>query len=154
MSVLAAIRPDDWNFALLLHVLGAMLLVGGLTCAATALWLGWRRDSATLSRLGFWSLLAVAFPSWWLMFVAGHWIASKEGFDDLEPTWIEIGYIAAEPGGVLILISIILTGLGVRRMGRGETPRPSLLVRIATVLVSLALAAYIVAVWAMSAKPD
>ena len=29
MSVLAAIRPDDWNFPLLLHVLGAMLLVGG-----------------------------------------------------------------------------------------------------------------------------
>ena len=29
MSVLAAIRPDSWNFPLLLHVLGAMILVGG-----------------------------------------------------------------------------------------------------------------------------
>ena len=53
MSVLAAIRPDDWNFALLLHVLGAMLLVGGLLAAVTSLWLGWRGDALTLPRLGF-----------------------------------------------------------------------------------------------------
>ena len=26
----AAIRPDDWNFPLLVHVAGAMLLVGAL----------------------------------------------------------------------------------------------------------------------------
>ncbi len=25
-----AIRPDDWNFALFVHVAGAMVLVGGL----------------------------------------------------------------------------------------------------------------------------
>lgn len=154
MSVLAAIRPDDWNFPLLLHVLGAMLLVGGLTCAVTALWLGWRRDSATLSRLGFWSLLAVAFPSWWLMLIAGQWIASKEGFDDLEPTWIEIGYITAEPGGLLLLISIVLTGIGVRRRRSAAQPGPSLLVRIGTVLTTIVLAGYVIAVWAMSAKPD
>ncbi len=154
MSVLAAIRPDDWNFALLLHVLGAMLLVGGLTCAVTALLLGWRRDSATLSRLGFWSLLAVAFPSWWLMWIAAQWIASKEGFDDLDPTWIEIGYLTAEPGGLLLLISIILTGIGVRRMRRAAQPGPSLLVRIGTVLTTIVLAGYVLAVWAMSAKPD
>ena len=154
MSVLAAIRPDDWNFPLLLHVLGAMLLVGGLTCAVTALWLGWGRDSATLSRLGFWSLLAVAFPSWWLMFIAGHWIASKEGLDDLEPTWIEIGYITAEPGGLLLLISIIFTGIGVRRMRSAAQPGPSLLVRIGTVLTTIVLVGYVIAVWAMSTKPD
>jgi uncharacterized membrane protein len=154
MSVLAAIRPDDWNFPLLLHVLGAMLLVGGLTAAVAALWLGWRGDSVTLPRLGFRSLLFVAFPSWWLMWIAAQWIASKEGFDDLEPTWIEIGYITAEPGGLLLLISIILTGLGVRRMRQAEPPRASVLVRIGTVLVTIVLAAYIVAVWAMTAKPD
>ena len=53
--MLAVIRPDDWNLPLLLHVLGAMLLVGGLTTAVAAFWLGWRRDAKTLSRLGFWS---------------------------------------------------------------------------------------------------
>ncbi len=156
MSVLAAIRPDDWNFALLLHVLGAMLLVGGLTGAVTSLWLGWRGDSRTLPRLGFKSLLFVAFPAWWLMRIAGQWIASKEGFDgsDEEPAWLGIGYITAEAGGLLILISILLTGLGVRRMRRAEPPSASVMVRIGTVLVTIVLAAYLVAVWAMSAKPD
>ena len=30
MTVLAVIRPDSWNFPLFLHVLGAMILVGGV----------------------------------------------------------------------------------------------------------------------------
>jgi uncharacterized membrane protein len=156
MNVLAAIRPDDWNFALLLHVLGAMVLVGGLTAAVVSFWLGWRGDSPTLSRLGFRSLLLVAFPAWWLMRIAGQWIGSKEGFGDGEndPAWLGIGFITAELGGLLILISIILTGLGVRRMRQADPPRASVLVRIGTVLVTIVLAAYVVAVWAMTAKPD
>ena len=156
MSMLAAIRPDDWNFPLLLHVLGAMLLVGGLTAAVISLWLGWRGESLTLPRLGFKSLLLVAFPAWWLMRIPGQWIASKEGFDgsDEEPAWLGIGYITAEAGGLLILISLILTGLGVRRMRSAEPPRASVMVRIGTVLVTIVLAAYVLAVWAMTAKPD
>jgi hypothetical protein len=156
MSMLAAIRPDDWNFPLLLHVLGASLLVGGLTAAVTSFWLGWSRDSVTLSRLGFRSLLLVAFPAWWLMRIPGQWIASKEGFDgeSEEPAWLGIGYITAEAGGLLILISLILTGLGVRRMRSAEPPRASVMVRIGTVLVTIVLAAYVIAIWAMTAKPD
>ncbi len=153
MSVLAAIRPDDWNFPLLVHVFGAMILVGGLVAAVTALLLGWRRDSAWYSRLGFWSLLAVAFPAWWVMRIGGEWIASKEDFPEGdEPDWLGIGYATAEGGGLLLLIAIIVTGIGVRRMRRqeGET---STLVRIGTVLATLVLIAYVVAVWAMSGKP-
>jgi hypothetical protein len=152
--MLAAIRPDDWNFPLLLHVLGAMLLVGGLTTAVASFWLGWRRDAATLSRLGFWSLLVVAFPAWWLMRLTAQWIYDKEGFSgDIDPDWIGIGFITAEGGGLVLLISIILTGIGVRRMRRGEGG-PSMLVRIGAVLATIVLAAYLVAVWAMTAKPD
>ena len=156
MSVLAAIRPDDWNFPLLLHVLGATLLVGGLTAAVIGFFAGWGRDAATLSRFGFKSLLFVAFPAWWLMRIAGQWIASKEGFDgeSEDPTWLGIGYITAEAGGLLLLISIVLTGIGVRRMRGSEAPAPSILVRIGAVLAAIVLAAYLVAVWAMSAKPD
>lgn len=152
--MLAAIRPDDWNLPLLLHVLGAMLLVGGLTTAVTSFSLGWRRDAVTLSRLGFWSLLAVAFPAWWLMRIAAQWIYDKEGFGgENDPGWIGVGYITAELGGLLLLISIILTGIGVRRLRRrgGDT---SVLVRIGAVLATLVLAAYLIAVWAMTAKPD
>ena len=35
-TVLAAIRPDSWNFPLFVHVLGAMILVGGLLTGASA----------------------------------------------------------------------------------------------------------------------
>jgi hypothetical protein len=110
----------------------------------------------TLPRLGFRSLLLVAFPAWWLMRLAGQWIGSKEGFGDGEndPAWLAIGYITAEAGGLLVLISLVLTGIGVRRMGRTETPGPSVLARIGTVLVTIVLAAYLVAVWAMTTKPD
>lgn len=154
MSVLAIIRPDEWNFPLLVHVFGAMILVGGLATAVTALLLGWRRDAAFYSRLGFWSLLAVALPAWFVMRVGAEWIYSKENFpEDDEPGWLGIGYITADLGGLLLLIAIILTGIGVRRARRHADPGPSMLARTGGVLASLALLAYVVAVWAMSAKP-
>ena len=158
--MLAAIRPDDWNFPLLLHVFGALVLVGALGAAVAFGVVAWRgRDAEgerALGRLAFRSLLFAAFPAWWLMRIGAEWIYSKENLDDVpeDPAWLGIGYITAEGGGLLIVISIILIGIGVRRMGRGETPRPSVLVRIGTVLVSIVLAAYIVAVWAMTTKPD
>jgi hypothetical protein len=154
MSMFATIRPDDWNFPLLLHVFGAMLLVGGLVAAVTALVLGWRRDSGWYSRLGFWSLLAVAFPAWWVMRITGQWIESKGNFEeDNEPAWLGVGYATAEGGGLLLLLSIVFTGIGMRRLRRpgAET---SLLVRIGTVLSVVVLLAYTVAMWAMTAKPD
>ena len=152
--MLAAIRPDDWNFPLLLHVLGAMLLVGALVTAVTALWLGWRRDAHPFTRFGFWTLLLVAFPSWWLMRLAGQWIGEREGFGEgtEDPTWLSIGYITAEGGGLFLLISIILTGVGTRRARLGGGP--SVFARIGLVLATIVLAAYIVAMWAMTAKPD
>ena len=153
--MLAAIRPDDWNFPLLMHVAGAMLLVGGLITALTALLLGWRRDARPYTRFGFWTLLLVAFPAWWIMRVGGQWIYGKEGFEDsdTEPAWIGIGFVTAEGGGLLLLISIILTGIGARRL-RDPQRGSSVVARIGTVLIALILAAYILAVWAMSAKPD
>jgi uncharacterized membrane protein len=159
VTVLAALRPDSWNFPLLLHVLGAAVLVGALVTAVAAQFLGWRaRDSAavaTFSRLSFRALLFVAFPAWWLMRVAAQWIYSKEGFENVEsePGWIGVGFITSEGGGVLLLVAIILAGLGVRRLGRADGGGRTL-GRIATVLTTLVLVAYLVAVWAMTAKPN
>ena len=144
MSLVASIRPDDWNFPLLVHVVGAALLVGGLVTAVIALLLGWNRESAWYSRLGFRALVFIALPAWFVMRIGAQWIYSREGFS---------GDLTADLGGILLLLSIILTGLGVRQLGRGGR-ETSVLVRIGSVIAVLVLLAYVVAVWAMSGKPD
>ncbi len=158
--MLAAIRPDDWNFPLLLHVLGASILLGALIAAVTAQLLAWKRSSPAdvlpYARLSFRTLLFVAIPAWFLMRIPGEWIASKEGWDDVEdePTWLGLGYILAEAGGLLLLISTILAGIGLRRLGKSNGEQGATLVRVATVISVLLVIAYVIATWAMSAKPD
>ena len=102
--MIATIRPDDWNLALLVHVLGAMLLVGTLILAAAALFVAWRDGNAASLRLAYRTLLIGVLPSWIVMRVSAQWIASKEGLEDSEVAWIGIGFMAAEPGFVLIVI--------------------------------------------------
>ena len=81
MSILAAVRPDSWNFPLFVHIVGAVMLVGGILTAAT--FLGFARGDSRLLRLGYWSLLAVALPGWIIMRIGAEWIYSKEGWDDI-----------------------------------------------------------------------
>jgi hypothetical protein len=159
MTVLAAIRPDSWNFPLLLHVLGAMLLVGGLVTAVVAQGLAWRRvspgDTVAFGRAAFRALLFVALPSWILMRIGGEWIYSKEGWSgDDDPSWLGVGFFTADLGGILLLLTIVLAGLGARRLGRTGGGGGIMLGRVATGLSTLVLLAYLVAVWAMTAKPD
>jgi hypothetical protein len=158
MSVLAVTRPDSWDFPLLLHVLGAAVLVGALLIAGAAQLAGWRDSAphATLAwaRMTFFALLAIAIPAWILMRVAGQWIASEEGFEgENDPTWVDIGYVTAEPGGVLILLATVLAGFGLRRV-RVRGRAPSGLSRAAGVVALIVLVAYLVAVWAMTTKPS
>jgi hypothetical protein len=150
MSMLAVVRPDSWNFPLLLHVLGAMILVGATLTGASAL--GFAHGNDRILRLGYWSLLAVGLPAWVLMFAGAHWIYSKEGLDEgpIESAWIAIGYLVAEAGGLLLVVSLILGGIGVRRLGSGGG---SGLLKATMVISVITLAGYVVAVWAMAAKP-
>lgn len=152
--MLATIRPDDWNFPLLIHVLGAMLLVGSLTTAVTALLLGWRRDAAPYTRFAFRTLLFVGLPAFVLMRVGGEWTYVREHLDDQpDHVWVGIGFITSDLGALLLLISLLVTGIGARRLQRSGAPQGTL-TRVGAVLTTLMLAGYIVAVWAMSAKPD
>lgn len=151
MSALGAIRPDDWNWALLMHVGGAMILVGATLTGASALAIS--RGDARLLRLGYWALLLVGLPAWILMYGGGTWIYSKEGLDDapIDFTWAAIGFVVAEVGGLLFLIALVTGGIGVRRLRVGKGTG---LLRVTMAISILLLAAYVVAIWAMSAKPD
>ena len=151
MTVLAAIRPDSWNFPLFLHVLGAMILVGGTLTAAAAL--AFARGDNGLLRLGYWSLLAVALPGYIVMRIGAEWTYSKEGLDDApdDPAWVGIGYVVADAGALLLLIALVVGGIGVYRL---RSDRGSGLLKASLGISILLLAAYVVAIWAMGAKPD
>ena len=75
-----------------------------------------------------------------------------EHLDDLaeEPTWLGIGYITADAGGLLLLIALILGGVGLRRSRKGGGNG---LLKATGVLATLLVAVYVVAVWAMGGKP-
>jgi uncharacterized membrane protein len=156
--MLAAIRPTDWDFPLFLHVLGAMILVGGLVVAVAMQLLAWRRrdaaGAAAFGRGAFWALLTVALPGWVVMRVGGEWIRSKEGWTgENDPSWLGFGYFAADVGFVVLLLTVLLAGLGVRQLRRSGGGA-SILGRVATPLATILLILYLVAVWAMTTKPD
>lgn len=153
MSVVAPVRADSWDFPLLLHVLGAMVLVGALVLSATALVLAWRGGGPAMVQLGYRSLLFGALPGWVVMRVGAEWIASKEGLTDSNATWIGIGFGTADSSLVVLVIATVLAGFGARRLARAEGNGPSGLGRASTVLVGLLLIAYVVTIWAMTTKP-
>lgn len=151
--MLAQIRPDDVNFPLFLHVFGAMLLVGTLFGVALATAIGWRRpdDAAGLTRFSLRLLLMGVLPAYILMRIGAAWTESREGFpEDSKPSWLDVGYITADGGAILILISIILSAIGLRKLRGGSAVGFGRAVGVISILL---LAAYLIAVWAMTAKP-
>jgi hypothetical protein len=139
------------DLPLFVHVLGAMILVGGLLTGASIL--TFARGDVRFLRLGYWTLLAVALPGYIVMRLGAQWIYSKEHLDDApsDPTWIGIGFIVADLGALLVLIALIIGGIGVRRLDSGGGQG---LLKAAMVIAWLVLAAALVAVWAMAGKPD
>ena len=135
-------RPDSADFPLFLHVLGAMVLIGALLLAVTAL----ANGNGSL-RLGYRALLMAALPSWLVMRVAAQWVAEEENLADSEDAWIGIGYITSELGLLLMIAATVCAGLSVRRGGRPG------LTRAALILSALLIAIYVITIWAMTTKP-
>ena len=54
---------------------------------------------------------------------------------------------------MLLVVALVIGGIAVRRINRGEGGAPSTTARIAIGLVSVFLIACLVAVWAMTTKP-
>jgi hypothetical protein len=153
LTVVAAIRPDEINLPLFLHVLGAMLLVGTLLAIALATVIAWRRsdDTVGLTRFSLLTLLAGVVPSYVLMRIGAQWTEAEQDYpEDFEPAWLGIGYITADAGALLIVVSIVLSTIGLVKLRRGVGVR---LGRVVGAISILLLLAFLVAVWAMTAKP-
>jgi hypothetical protein len=134
-------RPDAWNPALFVHILGAMLLVGALALVLLAL--VWRDV-----RLGFKALLFGVVPGWIVMRGGAQWIASKEGYDEGDvPSWVDIGFSISDPMLLLIVVATVCAGFAARRERAGGLRTAAL------ALAGIMLAACAVAIWAMATKP-
>jgi hypothetical protein len=142
---MAAIRADSVNFPLLLHVGGAMVMVGALAAVVVVLVVARRGDTAAL-RLAFRTLLLGAIPAYIVMRVGAEWVASEANVDE-DAAWIGIGYMVADAGLLLLIIATVLAGLASRRGEAGG------FVRAANVLTLIVIAGYAFALWAMTAKP-
>jgi hypothetical protein len=96
-----------------------------------------------------------AIPGYILMRGGAQWIAHKEGLDNdnVDLSWINIGFSVSDLGFLLLVIALVIGGITVRRINRGEGGTPSVSARIATGLISVFLIACLVAVWAMTVKP-
>jgi len=143
----AIVRPDSWNLPLLVHVAGAITLVAALivvlALAAHALRRG--DDAAALARPVFRTLLIGVLPAYVVMRVGAEWIASEEAVGD-DAAWSGSGYIVSYAGVLLILITIGLAWRASRREQGGAS-------RAVAVLSAVLIVAYVVAIWAMTAKP-
>lgn len=132
------------ELAFFVHVLGAMVLVGALLLAVTALAPSGGGPSL---RLGYRSLLLAALPSYVVMRVGAQWVAGEQGVADSESAWIAIGYITSELGLLLLVVATVCAGLSARRGGRPG------LTRAAFLLTAFLVAMYVVTIWAMTTKP-
>ena len=95
--MVSIVRPDAWNFPLFLHVFGAMVMVGALVLASSALVLAWRDGNPALVRLGYRAILMGALPAFIVMRVAAEWILSKESLTNSNASWIGIATALPRP---------------------------------------------------------
>jgi hypothetical protein len=153
-EVLAAIRPAGQDFPVLLHIVGATIVFGALLASATSLALA--RGEARMLRLGYFSLLFVALPGMALMWGAGQWIYHKQGWNDLpsnvkDVDWLTIGFVVGDYGGLFFIAALIVGGVGILRIRKGNSDGG--LLKLTMVMALVLAVAYVVAVWAMTGKP-
>lgn len=153
-ELLAAIRPAGQDFPVLLHIVGATVVFGGLLASVSSLALA--RGEVRLLRLGYFSLLFVALPGMTLMWLSGEWIYHKQGWNHLPSQvshvdWLSIGFFVGDYGGLFFIAALILGGVGILRLrdGKGDAG----LLKVTMVMALLLAVAYVVAVWAMTGKP-
>jgi hypothetical protein len=140
------LRP---HFQLLLHIVGAVALVGATATVGIVGFAGlaarFQAGRNRLARVALGTTLLAGVPAWTLMLVFGSWTKSREGLPDTLD-WIRIGSGVAD-GGILFLVAAAGVSFSwARRPDGGRQPL------ILGVLATAYLVALAVAWWAMTAK--
>jgi hypothetical protein len=137
----AAVRPDDVDLPLLIHIGGAVVLVGALVVALVF------AASGSPSRLAYRALLWAALPSFIVMRASAEWVRHKDGYTgDHLPSWIDIGRTISDPALLLVIIATVIAGVGAKHGGTTS--------KWVTGLVSVTIILALVGVWAMTVKPS
>ena len=132
---------------LFLHVLGAMTTIGAILTALLLLLAAWKRPDAVFLRRATFTTLLAAIPFYALLRVFGQvmYNREKDAFGGNDPTWVGIGFIFADAGALVLLITI---GLAFWWLRSGK----AIAARIATGTSSVLLVLLTIAMLAMSGK--
>jgi len=154
--LVGAIRPTDWNWLLLGHLIAAFALVAGvlvLTLTSVAASRSGRPELVSLLRaVGFRANLVVVIPAFVAVHVFGGILAGREFPDDAtEPGWLGTSFsitIAAT------LVAVLLAFLQWWVLRRDRTGRPGgWQAATATYVPPVVLAALVVMIVLMAGKP-
>lgn len=153
--MIAAVRPTDWNWLLLFHLLTAFLLVGGaIVVVLTSLAAGrsGRPEQVPLLRaIAFRTNLVVVLPGFIGVHVFGDLLSNRE-YGGHDPDWLGIAFGLTD--GSLIIGGVVLTLLQfwvLRRVRAGQLGGwPA---QIATYLPAIVLAALVTVIVLMAGKP-
>ena len=153
MMLIAAIRPDSWNWALFLHIGGAMALVASLIMALYSIQIARTRGDQPAAQFAYRVLWRFTLPSYVVMRIGAQIIVSKEKLEDSNDAWIGIGFVTSDLGLLLLIVCLILAGLMARRAKSGTSVAGAGQLMAARVLTGILLVAYVIAIWAMTTKP-
>lgn len=150
---LATVRPSGWNLPLFLHIGGAMALVASLVVALYAIRIARQRGDQPAAEFAFKALLRGTLPAYIVMRVGAQWIVSKEHLENSKDAWVGIGFGVSDVGLLLLIVGLVLTGLMARRTRQGASVAGAGQLRVAGALAGILIAAYVLAIWAMTTKP-
>jgi len=150
----ASIRPPDWNWLLLFHLLFAFALVGGVFAVTLFSFAARRAGGQTvlLRTLAFRTNLAVVLPAFVGVHILGQTLSDREFPDGGEPGWVGTVFGLTDAG--LVLGGIVLTILQWWVVRRTRTASaPGWAVGTATILPPLVLALLVATAFVMAGKP-
>ena len=145
---LASICGPTCGLPLFLHVLGATVLVGGISAVMVFAAAALRHPghAALLRRIALQTTLIVVWPAFIATVAGGHWTLSREHLADnrTPPGWALVGIAVTDLGVLVVIVLTVCAWLALRR------PR---MARAVASLATLYLGALLITLWAMTTKP-